>query len=107
MPLCPAGLLTFPLLQFSYPYCSLILSCIFFFFCCWSSKSKLSGLTSKLGGASMYKKYVKIFIYASVFLFASNEIEQYTHISDRYPMVCNITNSLICVVFSLLYSNYM
>lgn len=55
----------------------------------------------------MYKKYVKTFIYASVFLFASNEIEQYTHISDRYPMACNIANSLICVVFSLLYSNYM
>ena len=68
---------------------------------------KSSGPTSKRGGASMFRKFIKIFIFAFVFLFVVNEIEQYMHISDQYPMACNMMNSLVCVVLCMLYSNYM
>lgn len=55
----------------------------------------------------MFRKFIKIFIFAFVFLFVVNEIEQYMHISDQYPMACNMMNSLVCVVLCMLYSNYM
>jgi hypothetical protein len=67
---------------------------------------ELSGLASKLGDPSIYRKFVKIFIGASVFLFAAAELEKGTYIGDQYPMACNIANGLICVVLCLLYSNY-
>jgi hypothetical protein len=67
---------------------------------------ELSGLASKLGDPNMYRKFVEIFIGASVFLFATAELEQGTYIGDQYPMACNIANGLICVVLCLLYSNY-
>lgn len=63
-----------------------------------STVDKLSGLVSKLGGASMYRKYIKIFIGASVFLFAASELKQYMYISDQYLMPCSIANGMICVV---------
>lgn len=68
---------------------------------------KLSGLISKLSGVSMYRKYIEIFIGASVFLITAAELEQYTYIGDQYPMACNIANGMVCVVLCILYSSYM
>ena len=67
---------------------------------------KSSSPTFKHGGASTYRKCVEVFIFAFVFQFACLEMEQYTLISDQYPVACNIVNSLVCVVLCMLYSNY-
>lgn len=51
---------------------------------------ELSGFAAKLGDPSMYRKFVEIFIGASVFLFAAAELEQGTYIVDQNPMACNM-----------------
>ena len=50
----------------------------------------------------MYRKYIEIFIGASVFLITAAELEQYTYIGDQYPMACNIANGMVCVVLCIL-----
>lgn len=115
MPLCPAELLSIPVLQYSYPYCSLILLCIFFVdpLPSFHSTNPTSTMEEVLWShiqtwwCQYVQKFIKIFIFAFVFLFVVNEIEQYTHISDQYPMACNMMNSLVCVVLCMLYSDYM
>jgi hypothetical protein len=54
----------------------------------------------------MYERVVEGCIGISVVLFATIEIENYTNLSDRYPLACKISIYLVSLAFFSLHSIY-